>query len=80
MDLDLPDTDHGRQWESTRLHYGTPGEPGALDVSAERVLRLPIAYPEGWGVPFISDETLCTVSLADGRSGFGIVEWNGPRP
>jgi len=72
---------HGEQrrgWESTGLRYGADGEPGAVAVAARRALRLPIAYPEGWGVPFVSDETLCTVTLDDGRSGFGIVEWNGP--
>lgn len=80
FDLDLADVDHARQWEATCLHYGAPGDPAALDVAVERVLRFPIAYPQGWGAPFVSDETLCRVRLADGRSGFGIVEWNGPRP
>jgi len=79
FDLDLPDADHATQWDTTRLHYGDADKPGALDVTVRRVLRLPIAYPEGWGVPFVSDETLCTITLTDGRSGFGIVEWNGPR-
>lgn len=80
FDLDLPDGGHAGRWESTRLHYGGPGDTGALDVTVEPVLRLPIAYPEGWGVPFVSDEMLGRVTLADGRSGFGIVEWNAPRP
>jgi hypothetical protein len=80
FDLDVADSDHGSQWQTTRLHYGDAGEPGALDVTVERALRLPISYSEGWGVPFVSDETLCTINLADGRTGFGIVEWNGPRP
>ena len=80
FDLDVADADHATQWRATRLHYGAAGDPGALDVNAKRVMRLPISYSEGWGAPFISDETLCTLSLADGRTGFGIVEWNGPHP
>jgi len=74
FDLDQPDAQHDARWTRTVLHYGD------LDITAERVLRFPISYREGWGVPFISDETLCTISLADGRTGFGIVEWNGPHP
>ena len=76
--VDLPRADHGRRWDATGLRYGGEDEPGAVAVAARRALRLPIAYCEGWGVPFVSDETLCTVTLGDGRSGFGIVEWNGP--
>jgi hypothetical protein len=78
--LDIADADHATGWDRTRLRYGDPGEAGSLEVTAVRCLRLPIAYPEGWGMPFVSDETLCTVTLDDGRSGFGIVEWNGPLP
>jgi len=78
--VDIPPADHDRLWDGTGLQYGPEGEPGALSVAARRALRLPIAYPEGWGAPFVSDETLCTVTLDDGRSGFGIVEWNGPLP
>ncbi len=78
--VDLPDAGHAGRWESTRLHYGGPGDTGALDVTVEPLLRLPIAYPEGWGVPFVSDEMLGRVTLADGRSGFGIVEWNARGP
>jgi hypothetical protein len=74
FDLDLPDAEHATPWARTVLHYGP------IDVAAQGVLRFPISYAEGWGMPFVSDETLCTISLADGRTGFGIVEWNGPWP
>ena len=48
----------------------------AVTVEATRLMRLPIAYYRGGGVGWVSDDALCTLTTADGRRGFGIIELN----
>ena len=47
-----------------------------VTVDARRRLRLPIAYYRGGGVGWVSDDALCTLETADGRTGFGVIERN----
>ncbi len=47
-----------------------------IEVEATRFARMPIAYYRGGGVGWVSDDALCTLRTADGRTGFGIIEKN----
>jgi hypothetical protein len=64
-------------WPAATVTFGSAGGDD-LRVGAQLVTRLPMAYAEGSGQAFLSDDTLCTVTASDGTTGFAVVEHNRP--
>lgn len=47
-----------------------------VSMTGERRVHLPIAYYRFGGAGWVSDDALCPLRPADGRTGFGVIERN----